>query len=89
MENRCSPRNEINSTVLIYHKSIGCINAAVENMSTQGMLVDIGRSILPKGVIVELAGPAAWKFYSKMGLPKALTIHSNNGKVGLMLITRR
>lgn len=87
MEHRFSPRKEINASVLVFQKTIGCIKALVKNVSAHGMLVDTGRSTLPKGVVVELAGPASWKLESKMGLPKALIVHSKNGKAGLMLTT--
>ncbi len=89
MEHRFSPRREINSSVIVYQKQTGFIKAAVKNVSAYGMLVDTGRSILPKGAVVELAGPAAWKLESKTGLPKALIIHANDGQMGLMLIANR
>lgn len=85
MEKRFSPRKEINSSVLVFHKKMGCIKALVKNFSSHGMLVDTKRSTLPKGTVVELAGPASWKFESRTGLPKALIIHSQDGKAGLML----
>jgi hypothetical protein len=85
MEKRFTPRKEINSSVLVFHKKMGCIKGLVKNISTHGMLVDTERSTLPKGSIVELAGPASWKLESRTGLPKALIIHSKDGKVGLML----
>lgn len=87
MEHRFSPRKEINSTILVFQNTLGCIKALVKNISTHGMLVDTGRSTLPKGVVVELAGPASWKLESKSGLPKALIVHSKEGKAGLMLTT--
>jgi hypothetical protein len=89
VEHRFSPRKEINSSVLVFQKAIGCIKALVKNVSAHGMLVDTGRSTLPQGVVVELAGPASWKWESKLGLPKALIIHSKDGKAGLMLTTSR
>ena len=85
MEHRFNAREEVNSPVLVFHELVGCIKALVKNVSTNGMLVDTGRSTLPKGVVVELAGPASWKLESKTGLPKALVVHSENGKAGLML----
>jgi len=51
------------------------------------MLVDTERSTLPKGSVVELAGPASWRIKNKTGLPKGLIVHSKNGKAGLMLAT--
>jgi hypothetical protein len=89
MEHRFSPRKEINSSVIVYQEQIGFIKAAVKNVSAFGMLVDTGRSTLPKGAVVELAGPASWKLESKMGLPKALIIHAKDGQMGLMLIANR
>jgi hypothetical protein len=86
MEKRYSPRKEINSSVLIFHKMTGCIKGLVKNVSTYGMLVNMGRSTLTKGSVVELAGPASWKLESGAGLPKALVIHANDGNVGLLLI---
>ena len=85
MEKRLNPRKEINSSVLVFHKKMGCMKASVKNFSTHGMLVDTEQSTLPKGSVVELAGPASWKFDSRAGLPKALIIHSRDGKAGLML----
>ena len=85
MEKRYSPRKETNSSVLVFHKTLGCIKAFVKNFSTHGMLVDTEPSTLPIGSVVELAGPASWKLESGIGLPKALIIHSMNGKAGLML----
>jgi len=85
MENRFSPRMEITSSVLVFHRTIGCIKGLVKNVSAYGMFVDTGQTTLPKGTVVELAGPASWKFESRMGLPKALIIHSHDGKSGLML----
>ena len=85
MEKRFNPRKEINSSVLVFHKKMGCIKALVKNFSSHGMLVDTEQSTLPKGSVVELAGPASWKFGSRAGLPKALIIHSHDGKAGLML----
>lgn len=87
MEHRFSPRTEINSSVLVFQETIGCLKALVKNVSMHGMLVDTGRSTLPMGIVVELAGPVSWKFESKTGLPKALIIHSKDGKAGLMLTT--
>jgi len=89
MEQRFNHRMEITSFVLVFQKQIGWIKALVKNVSTHGMLVDTGRSTLPKGTVVELAGPAAWQLESKMGLPKAMTIHSKDGKAGLMLIATK
>ena len=89
MEHRLSPREEIKSSVLVFQNTIGCIKALVKNVSAHGMLVDTGRSTLPKGLVVELAGPASWKFESKTGLPKALIIHSKDGEAGLMVTTNR
>ena len=85
MEHRFSTRNEVNLSVLIFHKLHGCIKALVKNASRDGMLVEMERSVLPKGSVVELAGPASWGLQSKTGLPKALVIHSKDGKAGLML----
>lgn len=85
MEKRYNPRKETNSSVLVFHKKMGCIKALVKNFSAHGMLVDTERSTLPKGSVVELAGPASWKLESRTGLPKALIIHSEDGKAGLML----
>lgn len=85
MEHRFSARNEVNSSILIFHKLAGCIKGLVKNASRDGMLVVIERAVLPKGSVVELAGPASWILQSKTGLPKALVIHSEDGKVGLML----
>jgi hypothetical protein len=85
MEKRFNPRKEINSSVLVFHKKTGCIKALVKNFSMYGMLVDTEQSTLPKGSMVELAGPASWKLESRAGLPKALIIHSQDGKAGLML----
>lgn len=89
MEHRFSPRKEINSSVIVYQKQFGLITAAVKNVSAYGMLVDTGRSTLPKGAVVELAGPASWTLESKTGLPKALIIHAKDGQTGLMLIANR
>ena len=86
MEKRFNPRKNINSSVLVFHNKMGCIRAVVKNFSTHGMLVDTEQSRLPKGSVVELAGPASWKYESRKGLPKALIIHSQDGKSGLMLI---
>ena len=85
MEKRFNPRKEINSSVLVFHKKTGCIKVLVKNFSMYGMLVDTEQSTLPKGSMVELAGPASWKLESRAGLPKALIIHSQDGKAGLML----
>ena len=89
MEHRFSPRKEINSPVMIYQNQIGFIGASAKNISASGMLVDTGRFSLPKGAVVELAGAAAWELESKLGLPKALIVHVNDGKMGLMLIENR
>ena len=85
MEKRYNARKETNSSVLVFHNKMGCIRALVKNFSAHGMLVDTERSTLPKGSVVELAGPASWKLESRTGLPKALIIHSQEGKAGLML----
>ena len=85
MQKRFSPRKKINSSVLVFHKKMGCIKGLVKNVSTHGMLVDTGRSTLPNGSVVELAGPASWKLESRAGLPRALIVHSKDGEVGLML----
>ena len=89
MEHRFSPRKDMDSPVMIYQNQIGFISAAVKNVSTNGMLVDTGRYALTKGTVVELAGAASWRLESKMGLPKALVVHSNDGQTGLMLILNR
>jgi len=89
MEHRLSPRKEINSYIIVFQKQNGFIKGLVKNISRHGMLVDTGRSTLPNGAVVELAGPASWKLESKMGLPKALIIHSKDGEAGLMLTTNR
>ena len=89
MEKRFSPRKEIDSSVLIFNDQVGSIKALVKNISAQGMLVDTGRPTLPEGAIVELAGPASWKLESKTGLPKALIVHSKDGKAGLMVTANR
>jgi len=85
MEKRYSPRKETNSSVLVFHKTLGCIKALVKNFSAHGMLVDTEQSTLPIGSVVELAGPASWSLESRTGLPKGLIIHSQHGKAGLML----
>ena len=85
MEHRFSPRKESNSSVLVFQNQIGCIKAFIKNVSPHGMLVDTGKYTLPKGAVVELAGPASWELQSKMGLPKALIVHSKDGMAGLML----
>jgi hypothetical protein len=85
MERRYEPRTQIDSSVLIFHKKVGCIKGFVKNFSLHGLLVDTEQSTLPKGSVVELAGPASWSFKSRNGLPKGLIIHSKDGKAGLML----
>ena len=85
MEKRFTPRQEINSSVLVFQNNIGCINAVVKNVSPQGMLLDTGEFTLPQGTVVELAGPASQLLESRMGLPKALIVHSNSGMAGLMM----
>lgn len=85
MDHRCSPRKEAKLSVLMFHMKRGWISALVKNISEQGMLVYTGRSILPVGDIVELAGPAAWPLKCKSGLPKAIIVHSEGRKMGLML----
>jgi len=87
MERRYNPRTETNSTVLIFHRGMGCVKGSVKNFSSHGMLVDTEDSTLPKGSVVELAGPASWRIKNKTGLPKGLIVHSKDGKVGLMLAT--
>ena len=87
MEHRCSPRKETNSSVLVFHMKKGWIRALVKNISEQGMLICTGRAKLPVGDIVELAGPAAWKLESSMGLPKGFIVHSDGVRMGLMLVT--
>ena len=87
MERRYSPRTETNSTVIIFHSRMGCVKGLVKNFSSHGMLVDTERSTLPKGSVVELAGPASWNINNKTGLPKGLIVHSKDGKAGLMLAT--
>ena len=67
----------------------GWISAYAKNISSHGMLVHTGRSLLPVGDVVELAGPAAWKLESKTGLPKAVIVHSKQGTTGLMFTTCR
>jgi hypothetical protein len=89
MEHRFSPRVVTNSPVMIYDKQIGFIDALVKNVSATGMLVDTGRFSLNKGAVVELAGAASWRLESKIGLPKALIVHANNGQTGLLLIAHR
>ena len=85
MERRYNPRARSSSSILIFHKRMGCIKGLVKNISTNGMYIDMGQYALPKGSIIELAGPASWRFESRTGLPKGLIIHSKDGKVGLML----
>ena len=87
MEKRFSPREEINSSVLVFQNEVGCINASVENISHHGMLLDTGQSTLPIGAVVELAGPVSRRLESRMGLPKAVIVHSNQGKAGLLMVT--
>lgn len=85
MERRYNPRARINSSVLIFHKKMGCIKGLVKNISTNGMYIETGQYALPKGSVIELAGPASWKLKSRTGLPKGLVIHSEDGKLGLLL----
>jgi hypothetical protein len=87
MEKRFSPRQEINSSVLVFQNNIGCINALVKNISSHGMLLDTGQCTLPTGAVVELAGPASQQLESIMGLPKAFIVHSDHGKAGLLVVT--
>lgn len=87
MERRYNPRTQISSSVLIFHRRMGCIKALVKNISKHGMFIDTGQCTLPKGSVIDLAGPASWKLESRTGLPKGLIIHSKDGKVGLMLTT--
>jgi hypothetical protein len=85
MEKRMTPRQEINSSILVFENNVGCINAFVKNVSNRGMLLDTGRFNLPTGAVVELAGPASRRLASRLGLPKALIVHSENGKAGLLV----
>jgi hypothetical protein len=85
MERRYNPRTHLSSSVLIFHRRMGCIKGVVKNISRHGMFIDTGECALPKGSVIELAGPASWKLEGRTGLPKGLIIHSKDGKVGLML----
>ena len=86
MEKRFDPRQEINSSVLVFQNTIGCINARVKNISDYGMLLETGQSTLPTGEVVELAGPASLQLESRFGLPRALIIHSKGGQAGLLVM---
>jgi hypothetical protein len=85
MERRYNPRTQISSSVLIFHKRMGCIKGFVKNISTHGMFIDTGQYTLPKGSVIELAGPASWRLEGGTSFPKGLIIHSKDGKSGLML----
>ena len=85
MERRYNTRTQISSSILIFHRRMGTLKGLVINISIRGMLIDTGQCALPKGSVVELAGPASCKLESRTGLPKGLIIHSRDGKAGLML----
>ena len=87
MERRYNPRTETNSTVLIFDEGMGCIKGLVKNFSSHGLLIDTERSMLRKGSVVELAGPASWRIKNNTSHPKGLIVHSKDGKAGLMLST--
>jgi len=86
MEHRWNSRKEINSTVTVYQERIGIIRATVKNVCADGMLMETGRSVLPKGAVVELTGTTLRKLESKMVRLKGLIIHAKDGVAGLMFI---
>ena len=89
MEHRWYPRQEIELPVMVYQEQIGMIRAAVKNIGTNGVLVDMGRYVLSKGVIVKLVDATMKSLQSKMSRLRALIVHADEGVAGLMFIGDR
>jgi hypothetical protein len=84
MEHRCDHRKLLTLEIVLNDRHTGEILARTRNVSLSGMLVDIGKCPVALDTIVEVSFPVGCGELSRDCTAKALVVHQNNGRIGLM-----
>jgi hypothetical protein len=86
MEHRWSPRNETSVPVLLRLDSGKIIGALVRNISTGGMLIDLGRNHLNDGEMVGVVWASQCPRDAEVLVQKAVVVHVRGPLAGLMFV---
>ncbi len=84
MEHRCDHRKLLTLDILIKDSHTREISGRTRNISLSGMLVDLGETPVELDTIVEVSFPVVCGKLSKDCNAKALVVHQQSGRVGLM-----
>ena len=84
MEHRCDHRKLLSLEILINDRNTGVFKGKTRNVSLSGMLIEFSETPVELDTIVEVSFPVVCGEMTRDCKAKALVIHQQNGKVGLM-----